>query len=131
MRLRVVTRAKCQVLITSQGNVPVRNPLALLDLQHLHLGLELIVRQLIQINLVALVIQIRVVVREQRCGKMNTLALRIRFSGLVDRIVVCLIWDWPFSTSAQRRKISDGVRVRREGMFRSGMRWLKDVRRVR
>jgi hypothetical protein len=59
----------------------VLNPLALLDLQLLHLGLKLFVRQLIPINLVALVIQ-RKVVRVQSRGKMNMLALRLRFRAL-------------------------------------------------
>jgi hypothetical protein len=79
----------------SQGNVPVCSPLALLDLQHFHLGLKLFVRQSIPINLVALVIQRRVV-RVQSCGNMNTLALRLRFSVFVDRIIVVLFRDWAF-----------------------------------
>jgi hypothetical protein len=108
----------------------VRNSLAILDLQLLHLGLKLFVRQLIPINLVALVIQ-RGAVRVQSCGKMNMLALRLRFSVFVDRILVVLIRDWAFLTSAQRRKISDHVRVWLEGMFRSGVRRLQNVRRVR
>jgi hypothetical protein len=70
----------------------VRNPLVLLDLQLLHLGLKLFVRQLISINLVALVIQSRVV-RVQSCGKMNTLALCFRFSVFIDRIIVVLNRD--------------------------------------
>jgi hypothetical protein len=57
----------------------VRNPLALRDLQLLHLGLKLFVRQLTPINVVALVIQRRVV-RVKSCGKMKTLALCLRFS---------------------------------------------------
>jgi hypothetical protein len=95
IRLRLVTRAKFQVLVKFQGNVPVRNPLALLDLDLLHLGLELFVRQLISINLIVLVIQRRVV-RVKSCGKMNALALRLRFSVFVDRIIVVLIRDWAF-----------------------------------
>jgi hypothetical protein len=73
----------------------MRNPLALLDLQLLHLGLEVFVRQLIPINLVALVIQRRVV-RIKSCGKMNTLALRLRFRVFVDLVIVVLIRDWAF-----------------------------------
>jgi hypothetical protein len=85
--------------VRSQGNVPVRNPLALLDLQLLYLGLKLFVRQLIPINLVALVIQRRVL-RVNSRGKMNTFALRLRFSVFIDRIIVVLIRDWAFLTSA-------------------------------
>jgi hypothetical protein len=39
-------------------NIPVRNPFALLDLRLLHLGLELFARQLIPINVVALVVRV-------------------------------------------------------------------------
>jgi hypothetical protein len=62
---------------------------------------------------------------------MNKLALRLRFSVFVDRIIVVLIRDRAFLTSAQRRKICDRVRVWLGGMFRSGMRRLQNVRRVR
>jgi hypothetical protein len=61
----------------------------------LHFGLELFVRQMIPINLVALIIQRRVV-RAQSCGKMNTLSLCLRFSVFVDRVIVVLIRDWAF-----------------------------------
>jgi hypothetical protein len=83
------------VPVTSHGNVPVRDLPAHLDLQLLHLGHEIFVQQLIPINLVALVIQRRVV-RVQSCGKMNTLAHRLRISVFVDRIIVVLFPDWAF-----------------------------------
>jgi hypothetical protein len=85
----------------------VRNTLALLDLQILHLGLKLLVRHLIPINLIALVIQRRVV-RVQSCGKMNTLALRLRFSVFVDRIIVVLIRDWAFERVRSDGKSATG-----------------------